>query len=857
MTRTRGKVVRARRPKLEALESRAMMDGSQPPLGINLTGNFSDSTQAAFADILKQAEGWQPIAGGTAPLTADGYPSVPSSTYTLLSAYPAGTYKLSYQGTGTLVFSGAATLVPASITQSVNGTHYADVTVTHTGDQYLRMAIASTSATDPIHNMHLYAPGYATDGSQTFTTEFLKRLQPFVTIRTMDWTGTNNSTQVNWSDRVLPTGFQQTSQRGVAWETIIALANQTHKDLWVNVPDQATDDYITHLADLLRNTLHSDAHLYVEYSNELWSGGNSQYYRTLNTARVNLSNGLLDPTTYPNDDWSLEGEQQVYRLKQIGDMFRQEYAQAPGGNLSAQVRPILGGFLYYSDHLNDAFKFLNHRYNTPNTPGYVGAPGTYIYALAEATYATLNPADDNSSLTLDSLFASIANHIQNTEIPLIAQARAQAMSNSLHLLGYEGSQTLAYNNAGNSAVKAAAQLDPRMGQVLVQEYNAWAHGGGEEVEQFAFVGLYNANGGFGLLQSQAEPGEAKWDAIAHYLLPGGDSTLDGKVDGADLAVLTANYRAAGVRWWEQGDSNLDNKVDAADLNILRTNLGPVNAEVAAEAATFAPGVTGVVGQPITLDASGHTGTTSFIWNAQRGSVFAGFGRGAKFTFTPAVAGTYQVVLLTRDINGNKASASVSIAVGAAADPGTVDDASADAWTAGPGWTTGTVGYAAGDRRLPAGNLASTATWLATAPSGIAGTYQIQATWPANATLSPDATYQIFDGDSLVGTAAVNQRLAPVGNAHNNVVFQSLGNYTSSTGTLRIVLLGAADGAVAADAIRVISPPAPAGSKFRSGFGGGGNAPLQALAPPNTPPTSPAPPKGRNQPKSPPLGVPMA
>ena len=839
---------RLRRPSVESLEMRTMLDASHLPLGINLTGNFSDSTQAAFVDVFKQAEAWQPLSGVDAPMTADGYPTAPAKTYTQMSAYPDGTYKLSYQGTGTLDFSGVSTLIAATKAQDATGTHYADVQVTHADDGNLRLSITSTSPTDPIHNMHLYAPGYATDGSQTFTDVFLKRLQPFNTIRTMDWTGTNNSTQVDWSDRVLPTSFLQAGQRGVAWETIIALANQTHKDLWINVPDAATNAYVTQLADLMRNNLHADAHIYVELSNELWSGGNQQYYRTLATAKLNEKtaanpNGVL-PTTN-GYDWALEGEQQAYRLKQVGDIFRQEYAHAAAGNLAGQVRPILGGFLSYHEHLGPALQFLQDTY---------GTPGNYIYGLGEATYASMNSDDDVPGLTMDGLFASIHNHIATVETTQITQAKAQADAYGLHLLGYEGGQTLGYNDSDpNAALLAAAQFDPRMGQVLVDEYNTWQRLGGEEVEHFAFAGMYNSSDGFGLLRSQAEPGEAKWDAIAKYLLPGGDSTLDGKVDGSDLAVLTANYRAAGTRWWEQGDANLDNKVDASDLNLLRTNLGPVNAEVAAQAATFAPGVTGVVGKPITLDAAGHVGTASFIWIAPRGSVSAGFGSGAKFTFTPKVAGTYQVVLLTRDAAGNRASASVSIAVGAVADPGTVDDASADAWTAGPGWVAGTAGYAAGSRKLAAGNTASTATWLATSPSATAGTYQVQSTWTPNALQSAKATYRIYDGDTLVGTVAINQRFAPVGNAHNGATFQSLGNFRSGTGTLRVVLVGSTDGAVVADAVRVVAPPA---ARFAAFNNGGSSASL--VLPPNVfPPSVPLITKGKATPKTPALAVPLA
>jgi hypothetical protein len=70
--------------------------------------------------------------------------------------------------------------------------------------------------------------------------------------------------------------------------------NQAGKDLWINVPHQANDDYVTKLAHLLRYgsdgvnpytspqpspvfpPLAPGRKVYLEWSNELWNGGFSQ-----------------------------------------------------------------------------------------------------------------------------------------------------------------------------------------------------------------------------------------------------------------------------------------------------------------------------------------------------------------------------------------------------------------------------------------------------------------------------------------------------------------------------------------------------------------------------------------------------
>jgi len=127
-------------------------------------------------------------------------------------------------------------------------------------------------------------------------------------IRFMDLLTTNANPQQDWSDRRLPghcfahgvlnprspaTGFTGQRGSGIAFEHMVALCNQTNKDLWVCVPHLATDDFVTRLARLIRygsdgkepytqlvsNPVYAPLapHLrvYIEYSNEIWSNGDA------------------------------------------------------------------------------------------------------------------------------------------------------------------------------------------------------------------------------------------------------------------------------------------------------------------------------------------------------------------------------------------------------------------------------------------------------------------------------------------------------------------------------------------------------------------------------------------------------
>jgi autotransporter-associated beta strand protein len=71
----------------------------------------------------------------------------------------------------------------------------------------------------------------------------------------------------------------------------------------------------------------------------------------------------------------------------------------------------------------------------------------------------------------------------------------------------------------------------------------------------------------------------------------GDANLDGKVNGADFAILATNFNKAvnGVSGWDQGDFNYDGKINGADFASLAQNFnqGVGSADTSAALAQFA------------------------------------------------------------------------------------------------------------------------------------------------------------------------------------------------------------------------------------------------------------------------------
>jgi MYXO-CTERM domain-containing protein len=101
--------------------------------------------------------------------------------------------------------------------------------------------------------------------------------------------------------------------------------------------------------------------------------------------------------------------------------------------------------------------------------------------------------------------------------------------------GYNGG---AWNGSG--IISSAAQTNPAYG--------------------IAYADSADPGNPAGLASNQIE--------IMYTLL--GDANLDGKVNGADFAILAANFNTA-VNGWDQGDFNYDLKVNGSDFANLAAN----------------------------------------------------------------------------------------------------------------------------------------------------------------------------------------------------------------------------------------------------------------------------------------------
>ncbi len=493
----------------------SLAHGQAPPdtqavdIGINVGGVNDFAVQSFFVDAMRQSRHWG--SAGTpwdeaAAVDAQGWPiqdagSVISCCIGDAAGHSiiAGTYHLSFQGRADVAFTVAGS-------GSVAGMRYAAATNTSTaqvtladngGGSSIILSFTNTQRTagsppgSGVTGVSLLRPRTAPDGQvwwtapgQVFTTPYLKLLQRFSTLRFMDFTGTNGVTLTSWDQRTTPQMATQQSTQGAAWEYAILLANTLHKDMWVNIPDQADADYVTQLATLLHASLAPSLHVWIEYSNEVWNYSFSQAGRNQAAAEAEVAANPGSPLAIGCSDYAScryeWGARRVgLQVVQDGQIFRAVF-----GKNASQVRPVYATQLGQTSYVSLVLSMIQAS---------MGTPSNYLYAIAQAPYWT----GDNSVDGMTSLqeLAGAA-----TNLAAVAQPEHDfavwATDFGLHNVTYEGGPGM--SGTASLAGKIAANRTPAMGRLVAQSLRqAFSNGIGlymyyDDAGQYGQYGMWGA-----------------------------------------------------------------------------------------------------------------------------------------------------------------------------------------------------------------------------------------------------------------------------------------------------------------------------------------------------------------------------
>jgi hypothetical protein len=456
------------------------------PIGANLDGLVDWSRSLPYIDLIRQARSWgSPDIPYDNNATFDPTTGWPTSDFGMVIATNnldfGGKYLLEAKGNAVVSISvNCSGYITNQTYDASTNTMTAIINIPEGEDQSF---LSFRNTTGPgLQDILLLQPGYDITDKSNITKVMLAHLSRFSLIRFMDWTGTNDNFDTNWNDTKSVNWPQYRPHN--PWPTIPFIANQINKpiDIWINIPHNATDDYILNVARIMFSDLNPTNNIYVEYSNEVWNWGFPQSRANLHAANDSVLNHG-DPNHLNYDNCSNPGywswRRTAYQIKHISDLFKTVFGEENVGPWK-RVRPILAGQVVGPIVILNGLEYLDTIF---------GPPSKFIHGIAGAPYFNLGDYSTWTNLTTDQVLDAFNMSIQemspeqgwSQKQPVGAHAAYAAWYN-LSMHGYEGGP----DTSGDSSLEAKinATRDPRMTDICVSYLNAWYRFGFQPLNWF-------------------------------------------------------------------------------------------------------------------------------------------------------------------------------------------------------------------------------------------------------------------------------------------------------------------------------------------------------------------------------------
>ena len=293
---------------------------------------------------------------------------------------------------------------------------------------------------------------------------------------------------------------QHHDRNGVPVEVVIKLANILKRDIWLNMPHAATDDYITEIAQSFYAGLDSNIKIYLEYSNEVWNNGFlGHHYAEKKGFDAGMDKDIPDISSNRDEEYFARLRYYSYRSVKIFKLWEAEFAST---DRFIRVLGTSQGDTVLSDQM---IKYINKSYDGKQVDAIAMAP--YFFGCIEnkgscedapKTLLTATTTDDVFDI-LNQPYKENGNVIDpsalDATIEKIKLQAKVATAHNLHLLTYEGGQHYTIMGAmGKESEKEKARLrtlfkkvnrDPRMKDAYLKLLNAW-----KEVDGTTLFTLY-------------------------------------------------------------------------------------------------------------------------------------------------------------------------------------------------------------------------------------------------------------------------------------------------------------------------------------------------------------------------------
>ncbi|WP_404710159.1 hypothetical protein [Sphingomonas sp. MMS24-J13] len=481
-------------------------------VGINLAPINYWSTEDPFIDRFKTSGAWQASNGATIALDSNGYPEgIPAGASNIMAAVSVDSidsgnsniYTMTYDGSGNINILGS------KILSSVNGTITFQAT-----SSIVVLQISSMSATDPVSDIHIVRSDQMDlyKSGEIFNPAFIDKISQLDTIRFMDWENTNTLAPVSWDDR---TQVSDASWKTAPIETMVALANESHTNMWFNIPTEADDAYVTQALTYIRDHLDPSLKVQVEYSNEVWNSAfAARGYAQAEGEQVLGADASNAAALYYG-----------YRSAQIASIGKSVF----GDSADARLDNVVSGFVG-SPSWNAQVMLGIEKAN-------LGSANSLFSDFAIANYfglSTGNAADQNTILGwaqsgqagIDAAFNEMLNGgTLSGDQSLAALAKLYVAQESLantyglNLVSYEGGVSLTsyqFSASQQATVTAFFQElanDPRMGTLYTKLINDFVAAGGDAMNAYNDAGTGGVWGQWGTLNDIYDSGSARFDAL--------------------------------------------------------------------------------------------------------------------------------------------------------------------------------------------------------------------------------------------------------------------------------------------------------------------------------------------------------